>query len=220
MSADLFELAARHERTILDLGTGDGGAVVRLARAQPRALVVGIDADAAAMRERSAAARGRSGRAAERPLPRCRRRATAGRARSLRRRAARHAALGLAAARGNPARGVVRSSCALLRPGGTARLILSTGPREVATGLAALDAAGVAALADACACAGRRPLCVRPVTAADVSELGSSWARRLRVPALRVAWRHRSASSRRAGTRSLAFRRRKTPSESLPKHFR
>ena len=49
-------MAARHERTIVDLGTGDGGAVVRIARAQPRALVIGIDADAAAMRERSAAA--------------------------------------------------------------------------------------------------------------------------------------------------------------------
>ena len=52
----LLEVAARHERTIVDLGTGDGGAVVRIARAQPRALVIGIDADAAAMRERSAAA--------------------------------------------------------------------------------------------------------------------------------------------------------------------
>ena len=42
---------ARAERVILDLGTGDGRAVVARARAEPASLVLGIDADARAMAE-------------------------------------------------------------------------------------------------------------------------------------------------------------------------
>jgi 16S rRNA (adenine(1408)-N(1))-methyltransferase len=46
-------LIARHERTIVDLGTGDGAAVLRLARARPEALVIGVDTDAGSLREAS-----------------------------------------------------------------------------------------------------------------------------------------------------------------------
>ena len=49
----LLEMAARHERTVVDLGTGDGRAVVVEAAADPGALVIGIDADARAMAELS-----------------------------------------------------------------------------------------------------------------------------------------------------------------------
>jgi tRNA G46 methylase TrmB len=35
----------------MDLGTGDGAAVLRLARAEPCTLAIGVDTDAAALRE-------------------------------------------------------------------------------------------------------------------------------------------------------------------------
>jgi len=41
------------ERTILDLGTGDGAAVLRAARLNARALVIGVDANASGLREAS-----------------------------------------------------------------------------------------------------------------------------------------------------------------------
>jgi tRNA G46 methylase TrmB len=40
-------------RTIVDLGTGDGAAVLHLARRCPRALVIGIDTNASALIEAS-----------------------------------------------------------------------------------------------------------------------------------------------------------------------
>jgi len=46
---ELDTLVARHERVIVDLGTGDGRAVLATATAEPGALVIGIDPDAAAM---------------------------------------------------------------------------------------------------------------------------------------------------------------------------
>ena len=52
-AGQLLELAARHERTVVDLGTGDGRAVIAEAAADPGALVIGIDADARAMGDRS-----------------------------------------------------------------------------------------------------------------------------------------------------------------------
>ena len=45
--------AARYDRTIVDLGTGDGRAVVLEAAADARAFVVGIDADARTLADRS-----------------------------------------------------------------------------------------------------------------------------------------------------------------------
>jgi 16S rRNA (adenine(1408)-N(1))-methyltransferase len=56
---------ARAERVIVDLGTGDGRAVLAGAVAEPQALVIGIDANAAGMAESSRrAVRPRSGRGA------------------------------------------------------------------------------------------------------------------------------------------------------------
>ena len=185
-------MAASHERTVVDLGTGDGGAVVRTARAEPRALVVGIDADAAAMRERSAAA----ARPADRGgLPNALFVAAG----------AEHLPSDLEAFAdevrvtlpwGSLLRGAIAPEAwfvelllGLLRPGGRAELVLSTGPREAATGIPALDARATDALAGAYASAGLRPLGVAPLTAADVAGLGSSWARRLGIPDRRAAWR-------------------------------
>ncbi len=62
----LLEMAGRHARTLIDLGTGDGRAVIVEAAADPGALVVGIDADARVMAElsrRAAAAPAKGGHA-------------------------------------------------------------------------------------------------------------------------------------------------------------
>lgn len=52
-SIRVLELAAAHARTVVDLGTGDGRAAIVEAAADPAALVIGIDADARTMAERS-----------------------------------------------------------------------------------------------------------------------------------------------------------------------
>jgi 16S rRNA (adenine(1408)-N(1))-methyltransferase len=44
---------ARHERVIVDLGTGDGRAVLAAGAAEPRSLIIGVDANAASMAEAS-----------------------------------------------------------------------------------------------------------------------------------------------------------------------
>jgi 16S rRNA (adenine(1408)-N(1))-methyltransferase len=56
-------MAARHAATSVDLGTGDGRHVLAVAAARPDRLVVGVDANAAAMAEasRRAAAKPRRG---------------------------------------------------------------------------------------------------------------------------------------------------------------
>jgi tRNA G46 methylase TrmB len=46
-------LIGRHARTILDLGTGDGGAVIKVARACPEVLAIGVDTSAAGLVETS-----------------------------------------------------------------------------------------------------------------------------------------------------------------------
>ncbi|MBV9354887.1 MAG: hypothetical protein JO023_05110 [Chloroflexi bacterium] len=55
-------MIVRQQRILLDLGTGDGKAVLRAARAEPGLLAIGVDADAAALRQAS--------RQAARPAPR------------------------------------------------------------------------------------------------------------------------------------------------------
>ena len=47
----LETLVAPYERVVLDIGTGDGKLVYRLARAQPRAFFIGVDASRDALRK-------------------------------------------------------------------------------------------------------------------------------------------------------------------------
>jgi 16S rRNA (adenine(1408)-N(1))-methyltransferase len=54
-------LIACYERVMLDLGTGDGAAVLRAARACPGTLAIGVDADASGLRDTSRKAAGRNG---------------------------------------------------------------------------------------------------------------------------------------------------------------
>lgn len=131
---------------IVDVGTGDGRAVLDAARRDLAALVVGIDADAAAMRAASRAA-SRGG------LPNALFVATGAELIPA-------TAQGLAdellvtlpwgsllAGAAGPEPWFTDLLRRLLRPGGVARLTLSLGDREDATGLARLDASSAAALA-------------------------------------------------------------------------
>ena len=46
-------MIGRYARTIVDLGTGDGSAVLRLARKDPEVLAIGVDTDANGLRDAS-----------------------------------------------------------------------------------------------------------------------------------------------------------------------
>ncbi|HYW89286.1 MAG TPA: class I SAM-dependent methyltransferase [Chloroflexota bacterium] len=54
-------MIAGRQRVLLDLGTGDGAAVVRAARAEAGVLAVGVDTDAASLREVSQKAHRKGG---------------------------------------------------------------------------------------------------------------------------------------------------------------
>ncbi len=187
---------------ILDLGTGDGKAVLRRARREPRTLVIGLDADTAAMREASqrAARQPRKGglpnvlflAAAAEQLPG----PLAGRVDHL------VAVLpwgsllrGFACA--EP--GLLAAVGDTLTPAGELEVMLSVKATDRSAGLPILGRAEVDALLAAYRAVGLTPIEARSATAADVDRLGSSWARRLAIPARRAAWllRFRRATSRR-----------------------
>jgi 16S rRNA (adenine(1408)-N(1))-methyltransferase len=168
----------------IDVGTGDGRAVLAAAARDPRTLVLGLDAVAAAMAE--------SSRRAARPAPKG---------------GLPNAAFVMAAAEEPPAvlcgvadlvtvrfpwgsllRGSVGRDAAvaaglagLVRPGGTLELLLAPSARDGLEGVP-LDRA---ALADAAAAAfapfGFRLVLARPATDDEILGSGSSWARRLGV---------------------------------------
>lgn len=74
-----------------------------------------------------------------------------------------------------------------LRPGGCARVIVSLTPAdEHRVGVSAADG-GLQALARACVGSGLDVTCPRALERADTSEIRSSWAKRLGVPARRPA---------------------------------
>ena len=170
----------------MDVGTGDGRAAVAIARADPGAFVVGLDADAAAMREvsrRAARPPDRGGApnvifvvaAAERPPAEL-----LGRADELR----------VVLPWGSLLRGVVGLDAdvtaglvALARPGAPieALVSLSSGD-DRATGAAVVDLVSgtrPAAIEAAWAAAGATLVDVRPATPAELAATGSTWAKRL-----------------------------------------
>jgi 16S rRNA (adenine(1408)-N(1))-methyltransferase len=165
---------------IVDVGTGDGRAVLDRAVDDSTALVVGIDASAAAMATASRRADRRGPRnalffaeGAERlgdsPL--------AGQADlvtvtfpwgSLLR-----GVLGLDDA-------VLAGVAALLRPGGRLQVLASVVPSDGIEGMDCLDGSAETALRTSWRAAGLELTSFRPATAADVAQSRSAWARRLR----------------------------------------
>jgi 16S rRNA (adenine(1408)-N(1))-methyltransferase len=186
-------LLARADRVVIDLGSGDGRAVLAMARREPGALVIGIDASAAGLAESSlrAARAPRKGglpnalfvvAAAERPPAEL---------------------MGIAAEVtvlfpwGSLLRGALAmdDACdaaagiaALVAPGGVVRIVLSVDARDHLA-LPGLDVATREPLAVRWARHGLPLTAFEPVGAAEVSGLGSSWARRIAAGRDRAAWR-------------------------------
>jgi 16S rRNA (adenine(1408)-N(1))-methyltransferase len=178
---------------IVDVGTGDGRAVLERATASPSAFVLGIDASAAAMAEasRRAARRGPHNalffaEGAERlggsPL------------------AARADLVTVTFPWGSLLRGVIALDdralagvAALLRPGGRLEVLASVAPSDAVAGFDCLDATSEPRIGAAWRAAGLELTSFRPATAEKVAVSGSSWARRLRAAApgrdARPVWR-------------------------------
>jgi 16S rRNA (adenine(1408)-N(1))-methyltransferase len=184
-------LIARHQRVVADLGTGDGKAVLRRARREPQTLVVGMDADAAAMREASqrGARPARKGgvanalflAAAAEELPG----SLAGTIDELTVVLPWGSLLGGLA---KPDPQLLDALCRSLRPTGRLELLLSVQPTDRSRGLPILDEPAVERLLQAYAAAGLFCIEARLADAGDVDRLGSSWARRLGMPDRRPAW--------------------------------
>lgn len=184
---------------MIDLGAGDGRAVIRRARAEPDALVIGIDANAAAMAEASRRAARLSSRggqpnvifvvaAAEQPPAEL-----LGAADELT----------ITFPWGSLLRGALAQDAAvasgiasLLRPGGFLTTVVSVTDRD-GLSIASPDEPGATdELASRWACHGLSLETVRPATSKELDATGSSWARRLRAGRDRPVWR---LALRRAG---------------------
>ena len=176
---------------IVDLGTGDGRAVLRRAQRERGSLIVGIDPDAASLRHssRRAARPPRKGglpnalflvgSAADLPGP------LAGAVDEL------YVTLPW----GSLLRGLVGADQQLLVDlgatlawGGLLEVLLSVGERELSLGLPPLDERWAAELSASYAAAGLNAFDIRPATADDIARLSSTWAKRLGVPHSRRAW--------------------------------
>ncbi len=172
----------------MDLGTGDGRAVLARASAHPDELVVGIDASAAGMvraSRRAAASLAHGGLPNARFL-------LAG-LESVPDDLSRYADLVtisfpwgslLAAAVGQAPALTVRI-VRLLRPGGTLRLIVSASPRDARRGLMSVDLAAMTAVYEEL---GMCSVGSRAATAEGLAASRSSWAKRLATSPGRSAW--------------------------------
>lgn len=180
---------------IIDVGTGDGHAVLRRAAADPRALVIGLDAVPAAMADAS--------RRAARPLRKgglpnasfvaaaveCLPAELHGLADevtiSLPWGSLLRGLLGEASAPGPRAEVDIAAGLAgLLRPEGRLRIVVSLVERDRVG-----DASSSWRIVRTFERAGLRALEVRPAGPAELREIGSSWARRLGAgSAARPAW--------------------------------
>lgn len=158
----------------------------------PDALVIGIDPDANALRERSAAAARRPDRGG---LPNALFLVASAETLPPDLTAIAHE-LRVTLPWGALLRGATAPEpwfVALLRrssaSGGTISLVLSVVPSDHLPGMPRLDAASAAALAGRYVSAGLSVRDVAPVTGAQAVDLGSSWAKRLGIPSRREAWR-------------------------------
>ena len=164
---------------VVDIGTGDGRAVLARATAEPAALVIGIDAAAESMAESSRRADRRgprntlffaSGAEALAPSP------LAGSADLVT----------VTFPWGSLLRGVLGLDddalggvAATLAERGRLEVLASAVPSDGIPGLEYLDATVEPAIAAAWQAAGLRLVAMRPATSADIDAAGSSWARRL-----------------------------------------
>jgi 16S rRNA (adenine(1408)-N(1))-methyltransferase len=194
---------ARADRVVIDVGTGDGRAVLARAAAEPGSFVIGLDASAAGMAD--------SSRRAARPgvmrLP--------------------NAWFIVAAAEALPGafadvadlvtinlpwgsllRGVLgldgsalRGISSLVKPGGRVEVLASVVPADRIDGVATLDKASPK-IASAWAALGFDRVEMRPATIEDCQATRSTWARRLRDrPVYRLVFERTGFASLAAGRR-------------------
>jgi 16S rRNA (adenine(1408)-N(1))-methyltransferase len=178
---------------MIDLGTGDGHAVVAAARADPTALVVGIDASVAPMAEASRRAARPAAKgglpnalfvvaAAESPPPELRARASL---------------VSVLFPWGSLLRGILgldqRAAgglVALVAPNGAIDALVSVTPRDGIDGIRSLDRAALDRLAATFGRSGFELTSAAPASPADVRATGSTWGRRLvAAGADRPVWR-------------------------------
>ncbi len=181
---------------VVDLGTGDGRAVLARAAASPRDLVIGIDADARSMADASRrASRGSRNAtngsnvlfvvAAAESIPD----ELAGVARELTVNfpwgSLLRGVLGLP-----DASAATAGIASLLDPAGRAAILVSIAPRDGIAELDRLDEAALDRLERAHAANGLRLVCARPATREEILASRSSWGRRLGAGSgERAAWR-------------------------------
>ncbi|MGZ9275564.1 MAG: class I SAM-dependent methyltransferase [Candidatus Limnocylindrales bacterium] len=170
---------ARVDRVIVDLGTGDGRAVLRRAAAEPSALVIGIDAVASAMREASQRA-ARRGPANALFVAEGVERLPAGPLTSS------ADLVTVTLPWGSLLRGVLgRDQAALagvasvVAPGGRVEVLASVVPSDGVDGVDRLTASAAPAIRGAWAAVGLELTGMRPAAPHEVAAAGSTWARRL-----------------------------------------
>jgi 16S rRNA (adenine(1408)-N(1))-methyltransferase len=166
---------------IVDVGTGDGRAVLDRAFEEPTALVVGIDASAAAMATSSR-------RAARRGPHNALFFATGAEQLADSVFAARSDLVTVTFPWGSLLRGVLgldraalAGVAALLCPGGRLRVLASVVPSDGVAGMACLDETQAARIRDGWRAAGLELTSFRPATPEEVAASRSTWARRLRA---------------------------------------
>jgi 16S rRNA (adenine(1408)-N(1))-methyltransferase len=182
-------LAARHERVVVDIGTGSGSAVLRRAARERRTMFFALDADASAIADTS--------RRAARPANK------GGHANIVFLAAAAETLPGPLSALAdemtvvlpwgsllqavlNPRTDTFARVAAVLKPAGEMTLLVSAQQRD---GIGApLDALRAEELANGYASTGLTIIDVREATRADVERLSSGWGRRLGIPERRAAW--------------------------------
>lgn len=167
---------------VVDLGTGDGRAVLARAAAEPGILVIGIDANAAAMAESSRrAARGGGTRRLANVLFLVE--AAEGLPGPL---ADVASTVTVVMPWGSLLRGVLGLDAAVLRGiasivarGGRVEMLASVTPADAVVGLASLDRDAEHGIASAWAAVGFELVSMRRATVGDLRQTRSSWARRL-----------------------------------------
>jgi 16S rRNA (adenine(1408)-N(1))-methyltransferase len=177
---------------IVDLGTGDGRAVMARATAEPRALVIGIDANAAGMVEYSRrAARHRGDRGVDNAT------FLVESAEALPGPLAGIASLvTITMPWGSLLRGVLgldavalRGAASIVAHGGRVEVLVSVSPADRIDGIAMLDRSAEARIADAWQSVGLELESTHPATVEDLRATRSSWARRLGRPVWCLAFR-------------------------------
>ncbi len=166
---------------IVDVGTGDGRAVLARAAAEPAALVVGIDASAPAMADASR-------RADRRGPPNALFLAAGVEALAASPLAACADLVTVLFPWGSLLRGIVGLDDAalcgvasLVTSGARLEVLASVVPADAVPGMPCLDAAGAPAIGAAWAVAGLDLTAMCRATPDDIAASGSSWARRLRA---------------------------------------